>query len=150
MTYKVNQQKGQRPTLIRPRCATQRKVSVVPEIADSAIQTATTGSRCFTAVVSSIVAALIVMGIGGLSLKHGTLAWKFLGLFILAIASAVLVAIVPGVNTFTKPSIKMILLALAAKEMVFLTSCNTPTNQNNQTNASLLYPWMATFTSFHL
>jgi len=98
----------------------ERKVIVVPEIADSAIQTATTGSRCFTAVVSSIVAALIVMGIGGPSLTHGTLAWKFLGLFVLAIASAVLVAIVPGVNTFTKPSIKMILLALAAVAVMHL------------------------------
>lgn len=83
----------------------------MPEVTVSTNQTAT-GLRCFVAIATSIVASLIVIVFGGLTLPHGALAWKLLGPLDLAIASAVLVAIVPGVNTFSRPTIQMMLVAL--------------------------------------
>jgi len=68
--------------------------------------------RSAFAISSSIIVFILIIVIGGLTLPNNDIAWKVLGVFDVLACSAILVAWFPGVNTFNKPSIKIIIIAI--------------------------------------
>lgn len=70
------------------------------------------GKRFLFAIGSSIIVFVLIIVIGGLTLPNNEIAWKALGVFDALTCSAILAAWFPGVNTFNKPSMKIIIIAL--------------------------------------
>jgi membrane protease YdiL (CAAX protease family) len=81
---------------------------------DEPINPVITGKRCFFAISSSIIVFFIIIVIGGLILPKNANAWKFWSVADFAICSAVLIIWFPGINTFKKPSYKMLAIAFIA------------------------------------
>lgn len=82
------------------------------------------GMRSLAAIIASILALLGFTIIGGLTLPSGSAAWKLLNPVALAAASAILILVVPGVNTFCRTKSKIIVIAIGAVVVVHLAHWN--------------------------
>jgi membrane protease YdiL (CAAX protease family) len=85
---------------------------------------AISGIRSFGAIVASVVVFLGLTIVAGLTLSSGSLAWRILGPIALAASSAILISVVPGVNTFTRTKPKIIVVAIAVVVALHLARWN--------------------------
>jgi membrane protease YdiL (CAAX protease family) len=85
---------------------------------------AISGMRSFGAIVASVVAFLGLIVLGGLTLPSGSLPWRILSPIALAISSAILISVVPGVNTFRRTKPKIIAIAIAVVVVLHLARWN--------------------------
>jgi membrane protease YdiL (CAAX protease family) len=82
------------------------------------------GVRCVAAIFASVLAILVLTIIGGLSLSSGSAAWRLYSPVVIAIASAVLIVAVPGINAFSTTKPKFIAVAIAVISAIHLTHWN--------------------------
>ena len=90
----------------------------------ASVRGSVSGMRSLAAIITSILAFLGLTIIGGLTFPSGSAAWKLLNPVALAAASAILIAVVPGANTFSRTKPKIILIAIGITVAVHLTHWN--------------------------